>query len=122
MSYPQICVPKETKDINVKVFNVITNKNEAKAMTKYISYNYKCEFHSTTCNSDQPCQCECKNYLTCKKDYSWNPSTCSCENSKYLKSFAGTSVIECDEITFVIDINKKYYSNKCCKYCFNKLI
>ena len=32
----KICVPKETKDINVKAFNMITNKNEAKAMKKYI--------------------------------------------------------------------------------------
>ena len=29
---PKICVPKETKDINVKAFNMITNKNEARAM------------------------------------------------------------------------------------------
>ena len=29
--------PKKTKDINVKVFNMITNKNEAKRMTKHIS-------------------------------------------------------------------------------------
>ena len=27
MSYHQICVPKKSKDINVKVFNMITNKN-----------------------------------------------------------------------------------------------
>ena len=31
---PKICVPKETKDINVKAFNMITNKNETKTMTK----------------------------------------------------------------------------------------
>ena len=29
---PKICVPKETKDMNVKAFNMITNKNEAKTM------------------------------------------------------------------------------------------
>ena len=34
---PKICIPKETKDINVKAFNMKTNKSEAKAMTKYIS-------------------------------------------------------------------------------------
>ena len=28
-----------------------------------------------------------------KKDCSWNPSTCICEISKYLKSIADTSVI-----------------------------
>ena len=31
---PKLCVPKETKDINVKVFNMKTNKGEAKAMAK----------------------------------------------------------------------------------------
>ena len=35
--------------------------------------------------------------------YSWNPSTCICENSKYLKSIADTSVIECDEVITVMD-------------------
>ena len=39
-----------------------------------------------------------KTIISAKKDYSWNPSTCVCENSKYLKSIADTSVIECDEI------------------------
>ena len=33
---PKICLPSETKDINVKAFNMITNKNEAKTMTKHI--------------------------------------------------------------------------------------
>ena len=32
---PKICVPKETEDINVKAFNKITNKDEAKTMTTY---------------------------------------------------------------------------------------
>ena len=30
MSYLQKCVPKETKDINIKAFNTITNKMELK--------------------------------------------------------------------------------------------
>ena len=34
---PTLFVPKETKDINIKAFNMITNKNEAKAMTEHIS-------------------------------------------------------------------------------------
>ena len=29
------CVPKETKVINVKAFNIITNENEVKAMAKH---------------------------------------------------------------------------------------
>ena len=47
---PQICVRKETKDINAKIFNMITNKNEAKAMAEYISCHCKGEFNSTICN------------------------------------------------------------------------
>ena len=50
---PKICVPKEVKDINVKAFNMITNKDEVKAMAEHISCDCKCKFNSTTCNSKQ---------------------------------------------------------------------
>ena len=33
----------------------------------------------------------------------WNPSTCICENGKYLKNIADTSVIVCDKIINVTD-------------------
>ena len=78
---------------NVKVFNMITNKNEAKTMVKRISCEIvNTNYSTTTCNSNQKwnnetCQCECKNYCTRKTDYSWNPSTCICEDDKYLKVF-----------------------------------
>ena len=45
-----------------------------------------------------------KNHHKCKRDYSWNPSTCNCENIKYLKSITDTSVIKCDEIISAMDI------------------
>ena len=38
---PKICVLKEKKDINAKAFNMIINKNEAKAMTEHISCDCK---------------------------------------------------------------------------------
>ena len=58
---------KRNKESNLKAFNMITNKNEAKILTKHISLDCKCTFNSTTCNSNQrwynkTCQCECKNY------------------------------------------------------------
>ena len=31
----------------------------------------------------------------CKKDYNWNPSTCICKGSRYLKSVVDDSVIVC---------------------------
>ena len=42
---PKICVPRKTKDINVKTFNMITNTNEAKAMTEHISCDCKCRLN-----------------------------------------------------------------------------
>ena len=113
---PKICVPKETKDINIKAFNMITNKNEAKTTTKHISRDFKCKFRSTTCNSNQKwnnktCQYEFKNYCNSKKDYSCNSCTWICENSKYLKSIADTSVIDFDEIITVMDIGSTKMAN-----------
>ena len=41
-------------------------------------------------------------YYNCEKDYSWNPSICICENSKYLKSVVDTSVTKCDTIVIIM--------------------
>ena len=70
-----IFVLKEKEDIYVEVFNMIKNKNEAKAMAEHISCDCKCKFNSAICNSNQKwnnktCQYECKKYHTYKKDYS----------------------------------------------------
>ena len=77
---PKICFPSKTKDVNLKVFNMIKNKNEAKIMVKDISCDCKCKLNSTTCNSNQKwnndkCQYEWKIYSACRKNYRWNPST-----------------------------------------------
>ena len=87
---------------------MITRIYEAKKSVKNISFDCKCKFNSTKCNSYQKwnndtCQCECKRYYACKKDYSWNPNTCICENSKCLKRIADESAIECNEIINVMD-------------------
>ena len=89
--------------------NLITNKNEAKTMTKHISSDCKCNFNSATCNSNvngiiKHVNVNVKKYLKYIKDCSWNTSTCICEKSKYLKSIADASVIACDEIISVMDI------------------
>ena len=50
-------------------------------MVKHVSCNCKLKFNSSTSNSNQKwnnktSQCKCKNYRTCKKGYSCNPSKC----------------------------------------------
>ena len=60
----KVCVPSKTKDVTVKVINIIKRINEAKTLVKHLSCNCQCKFESTACNSNQ-CQCECKNYQMC---------------------------------------------------------
>ena len=50
---PKICVPKQTKDKNIKGYNIITNKDEAKAITENISSDCKCKSNSVICNLNQ---------------------------------------------------------------------
>ena len=52
-SYLQKYMSRKNKDLNDKVCNMITNKNEAKAMARHISHDCKCNFTSTTYNSNQ---------------------------------------------------------------------
>ena len=39
--------------MDVNVFNLITNINEAKTVVKHASCDCKCKFNSTSCNSNQ---------------------------------------------------------------------
>ena len=85
--------------------------NEVKTMVKHFSGDHKCKSDSATCNwnqkwNDDKCQCECKKYCMYKKYYSYNASTCICENSGYLKSSKSTvdgSLIVCGEIIGIAD-------------------
>ena len=46
----KICVQSETKDINFKLFNMITRINEVKTLVKRILYDCKCKLDSRTCS------------------------------------------------------------------------
>ena len=87
--------------------------NEAKTLKKQLSCDCKGKFNSATCNSNEKCnnhkcQCEFKKQHVFRKDYSWNPSTCICEISRYLKSIADDSVIVFDKIINVADAVSTY--------------
>ena len=51
--FSKIRVPEEMKHINVKTFNMVTNKNKAKTMTRHSSCDFKCKLNSTSCSSNQ---------------------------------------------------------------------
>ena len=49
----KVCVPNNTEDLNLSVFNIVTGINELKTLTKHPSLKCKCEFDGRKCNSDQ---------------------------------------------------------------------
>ena len=84
VTYLKKYVLSKTKDVNVKVFNMITKMNESKTLVKHISCDCKYKFNSVTCNSNQKL-----NNDKCQ---------CICQNGKYLKSVVDNSVIACDKL------------------------
>ena len=63
--YPKICVPNVVKDLNVKVFNLMSRTNEARHIKWHEMCKCKCRLDASVCNNkqrwnDDKCQCECK--------------------------------------------------------------
>ena len=89
--FAKLCVPDIAKNINVKIFNLMSKINETRQIIWHETCKCICRLTSAICNSKQTwnkdkCRCECKedliNKLVCDKVYIWNPSTCSCECDK----------------------------------------
>ena len=61
--YAKICVPDVVKNINVKVFNLISRSNESRSK----------KLHET-------CKCICRlNKIICNNKQRWNKDQCRCE-------------------------------------------
>ena len=131
--YAKICVPDVVKNLNVKVFNLMSRTNE----TRHIKWNEtckcKCRLDASVCNNkqlwnDDKCRCECKELIDeglCDKGYIWNPRNCECErdksfdvgeyldykNCKCKKKMADKLVKECTENIEEVKIAE--HKNKC---------
>ena len=46
----RVCVPNETEDLNLDIFNMITGINESKTLTKHISCKCGGKFDCRKCN------------------------------------------------------------------------
>ena len=112
--YAKICVPDVIKNLNFKVFNLMSLTNETRHIKKHESCKCICRLDGIICNSKQrwyenKCRCECKELVdkgVCGKEYIWKPSNFECECDK-----------SCD-IGYYLD-----YSNyKCRKKIFDKLV
>ena len=88
----KLCVPDIVKDMNIKVFNMLSRINETRKIVWHETCKCICRLTSAICNDKQEwnenkCSCECKkdlvSKLVCDKGYMWNPSICECECDKF---------------------------------------
>ena len=88
--YAKICVPDTIKNINVKVFNLMSRTNETRHIKWHKTCKCKCRLGASICNNKQKwnedkCGCECKELIDkgiCGKGFIWNPSNCEFECDK----------------------------------------
>ena len=66
--YAKICVPNVIKDLNVKIFNLMSRTNETRHIKWHETCKCKCRLDVSVCNNKQrwnndKCQCECKELI-----------------------------------------------------------
>ena len=85
--YTKLCIPNVAKNINVKVFNLVSRNNETRHIKWHEICICKCRLDASVCNNKQgwnedKCRCKCKKLINkgrCEKVFIWNPSSCECE-------------------------------------------
>ena len=88
--YAKICVPDVVKNLNVKVFNLMSRTTETRFIEWHETCRCECKFGANVCNNKQrwnkdKCRCECKESIdkgVYNKRFIWNPSNCECECDK----------------------------------------
>ena len=88
--YAKLCVSNVVKNIDVKVFNLMSKTNETIHIKWHENYKSKCRLDANLCNNKQlwnndKCRCECKELIDngrCDKGFIWNPSNCECKCDK----------------------------------------
>ena len=88
--YARICIPNVIKNLNLKIFILMTRTNE----TKHIEWHEKCKcecrldgiiYNNKQYWNEDKCRCECKKLVdkdVCDKGFIWDPSICKCECDK----------------------------------------
>ena len=96
--HAKICVTDIVKDLNVKVFSLMSRTNETRQIKWHETCKCKCRLDASVFNNkqrwnDDKCRCECKELINkgvCDKGYAWDPSNCesecdkSCDFGEYL--------------------------------------
>ena len=88
--YLNLCFPDVAKNMNVKVFNLMSRTNETTHIIWHETCKCKCRLDVSVCNNKQSwnndkCSCECKELIDkgiCDRVFIWNPNHCKCECDK----------------------------------------
>ena len=88
--YAKMCVPDVVKNLNDKVFNLMSRTNETRHIEWHETCKCKCRLDASVYNNKQhwnndEYRCECKELIdkgACDKGSIWNPSNCECECDK----------------------------------------
>ena len=88
--YAKICVPDIVKNLNVKVFHLLSRTNETRSTKSQETCKCICRLNKIICNDKQrwnkdQCRCECRELIdkgVCDKGYIFNRSNCKCECDK----------------------------------------
>ena len=88
--YAKNRVPDVVKNLNVKVFNLMSKTNETRQIERHETCKCDCKCGANICNNKQrwnkdKCICDCKELIDkkmCDKRFVWNPSNGECECDK----------------------------------------
>ena len=78
--YSTLCVADAVKNINARVFNLLSRTNERRHIEWHGTCKYMCRLDASVCNSKQrwnneKCRCECRELIEkgrCDKEFIWN--------------------------------------------------
>ena len=126
--YAKLFVPDVVKNLNAKVFNLMSRTNETRHVKWHETYKCKCRLDTSVCITKQhwngdKCRCECKELIdkgVCDKGLILNPSNCECEcdrlcdigeyldyeNCKFSKKLIDKLVEECTETNNEVKLAK----------------
>ena len=126
--YAKICVSDVVKNLNVKLFNLMSRTKEARHMQWHEKCKSECKLGANVCNNKQrwnkdKCRYECKELVDkgmCDKGFIWNPNNYECEcdktcdvreyldheNCKYRKTLVGKLFDECAETVEEVKLAK----------------
>ena len=94
-----MCIPDITKNVTVKMFDLMKLTNKTKQVIFHESCKCICRLDPIIYNNKQrwnknKCRCECLINKKCDDDFVWNISNCECEYKKAAK----LTTEECEEI------------------------